>query len=83
MTNRLRAHFDGRFLVPDQPVDLPVNQPLELEVTPCGTTNGVGRVEDALIQERRSRLRASAGVLSGPVLSDETLRRENMYDDRL
>ena len=30
----LRAHFDGRVLVPDQPVDLPSGQPLEIQVRP-------------------------------------------------
>ena len=28
----IRAHFDGRMFVPDEPVDLPVNQPLKLHV---------------------------------------------------
>jgi len=28
----LKVHFDGRVLVPDEPVDLPVNSPLELSV---------------------------------------------------
>jgi hypothetical protein len=28
----LRAHFDGRVLVPDEPVDLPVGKSLELVV---------------------------------------------------
>ena len=29
----LRAHFDGKVLVPDEPVDLPVNCALEVQVT--------------------------------------------------
>jgi hypothetical protein len=28
----LRAHFDGNVIVPDEPVDLPVNSFLEIEV---------------------------------------------------
>jgi hypothetical protein len=32
MTTKLRAHFDGKVLVPDEPVDLPVGQALEVEV---------------------------------------------------
>jgi hypothetical protein len=28
----LRAHFDGKVLQLDEPADLPVNQPLEVEV---------------------------------------------------
>jgi hypothetical protein len=29
----VKAHFDGKVLVPDGPVDLPINCPLELAVT--------------------------------------------------
>jgi hypothetical protein len=28
----IKAHFDGKVLVPDEPVDLPVNQPLEFRI---------------------------------------------------
>jgi hypothetical protein len=41
MTQRIRAHFDGRVIVPDQPVDLPVNEPLEFDVRPTAP-NGRG-----------------------------------------
>jgi hypothetical protein len=30
----LRAHFDGKVLVPSGPVDLPIGQELEVQVTP-------------------------------------------------
>ena len=30
----LKAHFDGKVLVPDEPVDLPLNCPLEVQVKP-------------------------------------------------
>jgi hypothetical protein len=30
----LRAHFDGKVLVPTGPVDLPIGQELEVQVTP-------------------------------------------------
>jgi hypothetical protein len=32
MTNSLRVQFDGKVLIPQGPVDLPVNQILEIEV---------------------------------------------------
>ena len=32
MSMTIRAHFDGRVIIPDEPVELPVDQPLELEV---------------------------------------------------
>ena len=33
----LTAHFDGKVLVPDSPVKLPVNQPLKISVSPLAT----------------------------------------------
>lgn len=30
----IKAHFDGKVLVPDEPVDLPLNQPLRVFVAP-------------------------------------------------
>jgi hypothetical protein len=32
----LLAHFDGKVLVPDSPVKLPVNQPLKVSVSTVG-----------------------------------------------
>ena len=32
MTKTIRAHFDGQFIVPDEPIDLPFNQPLTVRV---------------------------------------------------
>lgn len=33
MTTHLKAHYDGRVLVPEQPVDLPVGRQLEVQVS--------------------------------------------------
>ena len=85
MSLHIRAHFDGRVFVPDQPVDLPINQPLDLEVTsgkPNGVANGEA-VSPEAIQERLRKLREIGGKFNGPVLSDEALRRENLYDERM
>ncbi len=45
----LKAHFDGKVLVPDEAVNLPINCPLELHVRPVsdapagsGSSNGGG-----------------------------------------
>jgi hypothetical protein len=32
MTQSITAHFDGRFIVPDEPVQLPVGQPLRVHI---------------------------------------------------
>ncbi len=37
----INAHFDGKVIVPDQPVDLPVNQPLILEVQSASIARSV------------------------------------------
>jgi hypothetical protein len=37
----LRAHFNGKVLVPDEPVNLPVNCALEVQVKPLGALSTV------------------------------------------
>lgn len=32
MTRTIAAHFDGKVIVPDEPVELPVDQPLRVRV---------------------------------------------------
>lgn len=49
MTSILRVHFDGRVLVPEEPVDLPVGQVLEVQVTrplprPGGSLSGLAEL---------------------------------------
>jgi len=52
----VRAHYDGKVIVPDEPVDLPVNTPLDLDVRPANGTPAVApkpvrkRVEPPLIR---------------------------------
>jgi hypothetical protein len=30
----IRCHFDGKVIIPDEPVDLPINKPLFIRVSP-------------------------------------------------
>ena len=39
----LRAHFDGKVPVPDEPVNLPVNCALEVQVKPVGALPAAGK----------------------------------------
>ena len=74
----IKAHFDGKTIVPDEPVDLPVNEPLEAElrvVAPEEKTKDIARRRAAL---RRFSSRAVRGVN----IPAEDLRRENLYEDR-
>jgi predicted DNA-binding antitoxin AbrB/MazE fold protein len=53
MTTKLRAQFDGKTLVPLEPVDLPVGQILDIEVSeagglPPGSPELVLRIMDSL-----------------------------------
>jgi hypothetical protein len=81
MLLNIRAHFDGKVFIPDEPVELPVDQPLTINVeigarfltTPAAT------------QDERER--AFQRLISTPIprttpIPDEALRRETMYDDR-
>lgn len=61
----LTAHFDGKVLVPDSPVKLPVNQPLKVSVLPMD----VNREEDDM--DEGDWLRAASKNPSFNFLRDE------------
>lgn len=81
MAQAFRAHYNGTIIVPEEPVDLPVNETFMLVFLPLATTIGV--YESLPMAERLGRLEATSGRLSGPVLPSEALRRENLYEERL
>jgi hypothetical protein len=79
MSIKVRAHFDGKVIIPDEPVDLPVDQPLEADVTIVEPEQ-----EAADFERRRAALRRIASeAVRGVNIPLEALRRENMYEDRL
>ena len=71
----IRAHFDGKVIVPDEPVDIPVG-PLVAEIRNASASEG-----------RRRVLEAWAAFTANPVpdvpISDESLRREHLYEPPL
>ena len=71
----VRAHFDGKVIVPDEPVDLPVNEPLEFELKKV-PDEPKWDPEEARAALRRIVSRAIPGLN----IPDEALRRENMYE---
>jgi len=78
MAISFRAHFDGKVIVPDEPVDLPVDQPLNVEAQPV-----VRLYADLSPDERRAALdEIVARAIPGLDISDESLRRENLYEER-
>jgi len=73
----IRAHFDGKVIVPDEPVDLPVDTPLEFEL----------KQEPAPLPWDPEKAKQAVKWLTehaipGLNIPDEALRRENMYEDR-
>jgi len=70
----IKAHFDGKTIVPDEPVDLPINQPLEFELKQPEPEWDPEKARAAL-----KRIAARAKPVGIPL---EALRRENLYEDR-
>lgn len=68
MTKTLHAHFDGKFLVPEIPIDLPLNERLIIEVRPeeadepkLGTAAFVYKhIADKAISEENAELMRNA-----------------------
>jgi hypothetical protein len=75
MTVQVRAHFDGQVLVPEEPVDLPLNQPLTVHI----------EVPVSVLHDTAARLAALERIASRAVsvnLPLEALTRESIYEDR-
>lgn len=78
MAIRIRAHYDGKTIVPDEPVDLPVDEPIEAEPHVLSLEEKAREIERRLAAIDRISSRAVKANIP-----DEALRRENMYEDRL
>ena len=72
-----RAHYDGKTLVPDEPVFLPINEPLDFEMKP---------IPEHLPWDPKKADEAWEWIKSHPIrglkIHDEAMRRENLYEDR-
>lgn len=78
MTMTIRAHYDGKVIVPDEPVNWPVDQPLRISVEPDPTS-----FKAPASEERMAAIdRIAARAVRGARIPDDALRRENLYDDR-
>ncbi|MDQ3813577.1 MAG: hypothetical protein M3347_06465 [Armatimonadota bacterium] len=84
MTVVIQAHFDGKVIVPDEPVDLPLNQPLivELKLEEMSSDSSTEANQERIIEERLRRLREATGRIQAPEIPLEALRRENLYEER-
>lgn len=72
----IRVHFDGKNIVPEEPVDLPINQSVEAEFR-----IPEAKLSDDEIKRRRAAWkRTGARAVKGASIPLEALRRENMYE---
>ena len=72
----IRAHFDGKTIVPDEPLDLPVDTPIKAELTVVEP-----KLKAADIARRKAAWkRFSSRAVKGVNIPLEALRRENMYE---
>ncbi len=81
MIRWIRAHFDGKVIVPDEPVDWPIGAPVNVHVYDAAMVEKPPTPEE--IQRRLEALERWSGCISAPPPPLESLRRENLYDERL
>jgi hypothetical protein len=78
MTVRIKAHFDGKTIVPDEPVDVPAGTTAVVEFSAASPVFPM-----PTRQERRAALeRIISQSIQGVGIPLEALRRENLYEDR-
>jgi len=78
MAIKIRAHYDGKTIVPDEPLDLDVGEQVEITVQPVTVPQAARTIE-----ERRAALKRIVSRAVPANIPLEALRRENMYEDRL
>ena len=78
MSVKIRAHYDGKVIIPDEPLNLPANVQVnaELEIIDQGEPDQVREYA------RRAWEEFKASPIQGLAISDESLRRENLYEER-
>jgi hypothetical protein len=72
----IRMHFDGKVFVPDQPVDVPINEPLDFELK---QSQEELKWDPEKAVAAMKRIASRAKPIGIPL---EALRRENMYEER-
>lgn len=73
----IRMHFDGKVFIPDEPVDVPINEPLDFELK---------GVPETLPWDPEKAEAAWQWIKSHPIkglnIPDEALDRGSLYEDR-
>ena len=73
MTVQVKAHFDGKVIVPDEPVELPVNEPLTLQVSIDRVKQYSQAEVDAAFEELMAMRVPNANI------PDQALTSESLY----
>lgn len=80
MTVHLRAHFDGKVIVPDEPLgnpsSIPIDQPLAVQIDLANAANPSSR--DARLS---ALARIADRAVSGINLPADALSRESIYEN--
>ncbi len=80
----IHGHYDGTFIVLDEPVDLPVNEPLVLRVEYDNESKEQNKipVAEKTIEQRKAALRKLVKMMQkNPHIPIDATRRIHMYDD--
>lgn len=79
MKAAIRARFDGKVFVPEEPVDLPEGERVLIQVV--APSHSLHRAETPeQLEQLLDELRATA--VPKVNIPDEVLRREHLYEDR-
>lgn len=79
MAVSIRAHYDGKTFVPDEPVNLQEGE--QVQVFAQSISHEESRWNPG--EAKAALARIAARAIHGLNIPDEALRRENMYEDRL
>lgn len=71
-----RGHFDERAIVPDEPVELPLGEPLTVDVAPTTPAPDLEIAARLAVVDRMA-----ARAIPGLNLPAEALSRESIYGD--
>lgn len=77
MVRTIRAHFDGRYIVPDEPLDIPRNQPLQVQLILQQSSGPRAAVDE----RRAAAVWFRNNSVSGSNLPDRALSRESIYGE--
>jgi len=74
MTTSVKAHFDGKVFVPDEPVELPVNETVEVQISPWKFDSEL----EAFEESRRRVLALAENLARG--IGPRNWTREDLYE---